>query len=143
MLQYSILPFLVSFLVLLTNTLGKWPFLHYNEAEDTHLSATLACKCLKGGLHQKIRNFFLVSNDTMKGTESRKKNFKTMKISVTVKIHPLCTSGSERKFQNGPVGRDLRDITRRQFSKNSTGKLFFLPSGLTTKNKENGFREVL
>ena len=58
-----------------------------------------------------------------------------MKISITVKIHPLCTSGSERKFQNGPVGRGLRDVTRRQFSKNSTGKLFFLPSGLTTKKQ--------
>ena len=27
-----------------------------------------------------------------------------MKISVTVKIHFLCTSGSERKFQMGPWG---------------------------------------
>ena len=79
----------------------------------------------------------------MKGPESRKKFFKNMKISVTVKIHPLCTSRSERKFQMGPVGRGLRDVTRRQFSKNSTGKLFFLPSGLTIKNKENGFSEVL
>ena len=52
-----------------------------------------------------------------------------MKISVTVKIHPLCTSGSERKFQMGPVGRGLRDVTRRQYIKYSTGKLLFLPSG--------------
>ena len=37
----------------------------------------------------------------MKGPESRKL---IMKISVTVKIHPLCTSGSERKFQMGPWG---------------------------------------
>ena len=35
----------------------------------------------------------------------------------------------------GPVGRGLRDVTRRQFSKNSTGKLFFLPSGLTIKKQ--------
>ena len=54
-----------------------------------------------------------------------------MKISVTVKIHPLCT----RENSNGPVGRGLRDITRRQFIKNSTGKLFFLPSGLTIKKQ--------
>ena len=78
----------------------------------------------------------------MKGPESRKNFLKNMKISVTVKIHPLCTSGSERKFQMGPVGCGLHDVTRRQFSKNSTGKLFFLPSGLTIKNKENGFSEV-
>ena len=52
-----------------------------------------------------------------------------MKISVTVKIHPLCTSGSERKFQMGPMGRGLRDVTRRQYIKYSTGKLLFLPSG--------------
>ena len=93
---------------------------------------------LKGGLHQK-KNFFFVSNDTsndtMKGPESRKFFLKTMKISVTVKIHPLCTSGSERKFQMGPVGRGLRDVTRRQFIKYSTGKLLFLPSGLTIKKQ--------
>ena len=35
----------------------------------------------------------------------------------------------------GPMGRSLRDVTRRQFSKNSTGKLFFLPSGLTIKKQ--------
>ena len=56
-----------------------------------------------------------------------------MKISVTVKIHPLCTSGSERKFQMGPVGRGLRDVIRRQYIKNSMGKLLFLPSGLNIK----------
>ena len=56
-----------------------------------------------------------------------------MKISVTVKIHPLCTSGSERKFQMGPVGRGLHNVTRRQYIKYSTGKLLFLPSGLTIK----------
>ena len=67
----------------------------------------------------------------MKGPESRRKKFN----SVTVKINPLCTSGSVRKFQNGPVGRGLREVTRRQFNKNSTGKLFFLPSGLTTKKQ--------
>ena len=41
---------------------------------------------------------------------------------------------SERKFQNGRMGRGLRDVMRRQLSKN-TGKLFFLPSGLTTKKQ--------
>ena len=35
----------------------------------------------------------------------------------------------------GPVGRGLRDVKRRQFSKNSAGKLFFLPSGLTIKKQ--------
>ena len=34
-----------------------------------------------------------------------------------------------------PVGRGLRDITRRQFIKNSMGKLLFLPSGLTIKKQ--------
>ena len=33
----------------------------------------------------------------------------------------------------GPVGRGLRDVTRRQYIKYSTGKLLFLPSGLTIK----------
>ena len=37
------------------------------------------------------------------------------------------------KISNGPVGRGLRDVTRRQFIKKSTGRLFFLPSGLTIK----------
>ena len=41
------------------------------------------------------------------------------------------------KISNGPVGHGLPDVTRRQFIKNSTGKLFFLPSGLTIK-KEQG-----
>ena len=43
----------------------------------------------KERLAPKIRNFLFASNDTMK---TRKNFFKTMKISVTVKIHPLCTS---------------------------------------------------
>ena len=47
------------------------------------------------------------------------------------------------KISNGPVGRGLRDVTRRQYIKYSMGKLLFLPSGLTIKkNKENGFSEV-
>ena len=61
----------------------------------------------------------------MKGPESRNFFLKTTNISVTVKIHPLCTSGSERNFH----------VTRRQFIKNSTGKLFFLPSGLIIKKQ--------
>ena len=77
----------------------------------------------------------------MKGPESRKIFFLIMKISVTVKIHPLYIRIRE-KISNGPVGRGLRDITRRQYIKYSTGKLLFLPSGLTIKNKENGFSEV-
>ena len=32
------------------------------------------------------------------------------------------------KISNGPVGRGLRDVTRRQYIKYSTGKLFILPS---------------
>ena len=72
----------------------------------------------------------------MKGPESRKNFFLIMKISVTVKIHPFCTSGSERKFQMGPVGRGLRDVTRRQYIKYSTGKLLHLPSGLTIIKKQ-------
>ena len=39
------------------------------------------------------------------------------------------------KISNGPVGRGLRDVTRRQFIKTSTGKLCFLPSGLTIKKQ--------
>ena len=39
------------------------------------------------------------------------------------------------KISNGPVGGSLRDVTRRQFIKKSTGKLFFLPSGLTIKKQ--------
>ena len=89
----------------------------------------------EGWLAPKKTTFFFVSNDTMKGPESSKIFKKIMKISVTVKIHPLCTSGSERKFQMGPVGRGLRDVTRRQYIKYSTGKLLFLPSGLTIKKQ--------
>ena len=36
------------------------------------------------------------------------------------------------KTSNGPVGRD---VTRRLYIKYSTGKLFFLPSGLTIKKQ--------
>ena len=39
------------------------------------------------------------------------------------------------KISNGHVGRGLRDVTRRQFIKKSTGRLFFLPSGLTIKKQ--------
>ena len=46
------------------------------------------------------------------------------------------------KISNGPVGRGLCDVTRRQYIKYSMGKLLFLPSVLTIKNKENGFSEV-
>ena len=35
----------------------------------------------------------------------------------------------------GPVRRGLRDVTRRQYIKYSTGKLLFLPSGLTLKKQ--------
>ena len=63
-----------------------------------------------------------------------------MKISVTVIMYIQITE----KIQSGPVGRGLRDVTRRQFIKNSTGKLFFLPSGLTTtKNGEWLQRSIL
>ena len=41
----------------------------------------------------------------------------------------------------GPVGRSLRDVTRRQFIKNSTGQLFFLPSGLTIKKQGEWFQQ--
>ena len=34
---------------------------------------------------------------------------------------------------SAPVGRGLRDVTRRQYIKYSTGKLLFLPFGLTIK----------
>ena len=37
------------------------------------------------------------------------------------------------KLSNGPVGHGLRDVIRKQYVKNSTGKLLFLPSGLTIK----------
>ena len=39
------------------------------------------------------------------------------------------------KISNGPVGHGLRDVTRRQYIKYSTGKLLFLPSGLTIKKQ--------
>ena len=39
------------------------------------------------------------------------------------------------KISNGPVGRGLRDVTRRQCIKYSTGRLLFLPSGLTIKKQ--------
>ena len=39
------------------------------------------------------------------------------------------------KISNGPMGRGLRDVTRRQFIKTSTGKILFLPSGLTIKKQ--------
>ena len=60
---------------------------------------------LKGRLAPKNQKLhFFVSNDIMKGPESRKFFFFILKISVTVKIHTLCTSGSDRKFQMGPWG---------------------------------------
>ena len=43
----------------------------------------------------------------------------------------------------GPMGRSLRDVTRRQFRKNSTGKLFFLPSGLTIKKQGEWLKRSL
>ena len=52
-------------------------------------------KTLKGGFQQ----FFFVSNDTMKGPESRGEIFLTMKISVAVKIHSLCTSDQRENFK--------------------------------------------
>ena len=39
------------------------------------------------------------------------------------------------KISNGPVGRGLRDVTRRQYIKYSMGKLLYLPSGLTIKKQ--------
>ena len=39
------------------------------------------------------------------------------------------------RIRDGPVGRGLRDVTRRQYIKYSTGKLLFLPSGLTIKKQ--------
>ena len=78
----------------------------------------------------------------MKGPESRKIFFLIMKISVTVENTPFMHIRIREKTSNGPVGRGLLDVTRRQYIKYSTGKLLFLPSGLTIKNKENGFSEV-
>ena len=40
----------------------------------------------------------------MKGPESRKFLKKIIKISVTVKIHPLCTSDQRENFKWGPWG---------------------------------------
>ena len=39
------------------------------------------------------------------------------------------------KISNGPWGAVYVTSQRRQFIKNSTGKLFFLPSGLTIKKQ--------
>ena len=69
----------------------------------------------------------------MKGPESRKKKILIMKISITVKIHPLCTSGSERKFQMSPWGAVYVTSQEDSSFKTSTGKLFILPSGLIIK----------
>ena len=97
------------------------------------------CKTsLKGGLHQTI---FFVSNDTMKGPESREKIFLIMKISVTVKIHPLCTSGSERKFQMGPCGA-VYVMSQGDSTLNILRESYCFCPLLTIKNKENGFSEV-
>ena len=47
------------------------------------------------------------------------------------------------KISNGPVRRGLRDVTRRQFIKKSTGKLFFLPSGLTIKKQGEWLQQTV
>ena len=89
---------------------------------------------LKGGLHPKKKLFF-VSNDTMKGPESRKKFFLNYKNLCHCENTPFMHIRIREKISNGPVGRGLRDVTRRQYIKYSTGKLLFLPSGLTIKKQ--------
>ena len=55
---------------------------------------------LREACTKKSETNFIVSNDTMKGPESSKKNFfLIMKISVTVKIHPLCNPDQRENFK--------------------------------------------
>ena len=72
-------------------------------------------------------NFFLVSNDTTKGF-----NYENLSHCENT---PFMHIQMRKKISNGPMGRGLRDVTRRQFIKNSTGKLFFMPSGLNIKKQ--------
>ena len=71
----------------------------------------------------------------MKGPESRKHFFLTYENLCHCENTPFMHIRIREKISNGPVGRGLRDVTRRLFIKNSTGKLFFLPSGLTIKKQ--------
>ena len=78
----------------------------------------------------------------MKSPESRKKKFFNYENLCHCENTPFMHIRIREKISNGPVGRGLRDVTWRQYIKYSTGKLLFLPSGLTIKNKENGFSKV-
>ena len=102
--------------------------------ENTFAIRTPKMKLLKGRLATNNQNFF-VSNDTMKGPESRKKIILNYENLCHCENTPFTHIRIREKISNGPVGRGLRDVTRRQFIKNSTGKLFFLPAGLTIKKR--------
>ena len=71
----------------------------------------------------------------MKGPESRKKIFFNYENLCHCENTPFMHIRIREKISNGPVGRGLCDVTRRQYIKYSTGKLFFLPSGLTIKKQ--------
>ena len=72
----------------------------------------------------------------MKGPESRNFFFFNYENLYHCENTPFMHIRIREKISNGPVGRGLRDVTRRQFIKTSTGKLFFLPSGLTIKKQQ-------
>ena len=73
----------------------------------------------------------------MKGPESRKKYFNDENL-CHCENTPFMHIQIRENISKWAHRCGFRDITRRQFIKNSMGKLFFLPSGLTTKN--NDFR---
>ena len=68
----------------------------------------------------------------MKGPESRKNDYENL---CHCENTPFMHIRIREKISNGPVGRSLRDVTKRQYIKYSTGKLLFLPSGLTIKKQ--------
>ena len=71
----------------------------------------------------------------MKGPNPGKIFFKLWNSLSHCENTPFMHIRIREKISSGPVERGLRDVTRRQFIKNSTGKLFFLPSGLTIKKQ--------
>ena len=71
----------------------------------------------------------------MNGPESRKNFFLYYENLCHCENTPFMHIWIREKISNGPVGRGLCDVTRRQFIKYSTGKLLFLPSGLTIKKQ--------
>ena len=87
-------------------------------------------RLLKGGLHQKNNNFFFCFKWYHERSWIQEKTFKTYENLCHCENIPFMHI---RIREMGQVGRGLLDVTRRQYIKYSTGKLLFLPSGLTIK----------